>query len=285
MVLNFLSNALIVGSMYALVAIGLTLIYGVGGVFNLAHGVNVAMGAWLTWYLVGKLGLNIGIGILAALLVPGLFSLALYWGLIRRIQHAPIIVMTVTLLIEIIAEFFVRSVVGTQSRTVPQVISGSIEIAGAQLQSNLVLAFVVSWVFVIGLFLFIKRSKFGKGVIATSMSDRGPALVGINQKRVYAGTWLGAGMMAGLAGLFFGSYRSANWLIGQRALLLAFPIVVLGGIGSIRGSVLAAYIIGFVEIGVITFLDPRLSGVFPFLLLIVILLLRPQGLLGRAQEV
>lgn len=285
MVLNFLTNALIVSSMYALVAIGLTLIYSVGGVFNLAHGVNVAIGAWATWYIVGELGFSIWAGIVAAILIPGLFSLALYWGMIRRIQDAPIIIMTVTLLIEIISEFFLRSTVGTQSQTVPQVVPGIINIGGTQLQTNLLLVFVLSWILILAVFLFINRTRFGKALMATSMSERGPALVGINKTRVYAGTWLIAGMLAGLAGLFFGSYRSANWLIGQRALILAFPIVVLGGIGSIRGSVLAAYIIGFVEIGVITFFDPRLSGVLPFLLLITILLLRPQGLLGRAQEV
>ena len=231
------------------------------------------------------MGLSIWIGIGAALVVPALFSLALYWGMIRRIESAPIIIMTVTLLIEIITEYFIRSTVGTQVRTVPQVLSGSITIAGTDIQANYVLAFVLSWVLIAAVFLFINRTKFGKALIATSMSEKGPALVGINKGRIHAVTWLVAGMLAGLAGLFFGSYQGASWLIGQSALFIAFPIVVLGGIGSIKGSVLAAYIIGFLEIGVVTYYDPSLSGVLPFLLLIVILLGRPQGLLGRAQEV
>jgi len=285
MVLSFLSNALIVSSMYALVAIGLTVIYSIGGVFNLAHGVNVAMGAWVTWYFVGELGFSIWVGLAGAVVVPAMFSLALYQGMISHIEDAPIIVMTVTLLIEIIAEFFIRSTVGTQSRTVPQIIPGNMELAGVQLQTNLVLAFAVSWVIILGIFVFINRTKFGRALIATSMNKKGAALAGIDEDRIYMSTWVAAGAIAGLAGLFFGSYRSANWLIGQRALFLAFPIVVLGGIGSIRGSVVAAYIVGFIEIGVINFLDPRLSGVFPFILLIMILLLRPQGLLGRSQEV
>jgi branched-chain amino acid transport system permease protein len=285
MVLNFFANALVVSSMYALVAIGLTLIYSVGGIFNLAHGVNVAVGAWLTWYLVAELGLSIWIGIGAAMIVPALFSLAIYWGMIRRIESAPIIIMTVTLLIEIISEYFIRSAIGTQVRAVPQVLTGSVTIAGTDIQANYVLAFVLSWVLIAAVFLFINRTKFGKALIATSMSEKGPALVGINKGRIHAVTWLVAGMLAGLAGLFFGSYQGASWLIGQSALFIAFPIVVLGGIGSIKGSVLAAYIIGFLEIGVVTYYDPSLSGILPFLLLIAILLGRPQGLLGRAQEV
>lgn len=285
MVLNFLTNAIIVSSMYALVAIGLTLIYSVGGVFNLAHGVNVAIGAWLTWYLVSELGLSIWIGLGGALVVPALFSLALYWGMIKRIEDAPIIVMTVTLLIEIISEYFLRTTVGVQSTTVPQILSGNVRFLGTSVQANLLLAFVLSWVLILALFLFINRSKYGKAITAISMSEKGPALVGINQNRIYAATWLVAGMLAGLAGMFFGSYRGANWLIGQSSLFIAFPIVVLGGIGSIRGSVLAAYIIGFIEIGTITYYDPSMSGLIPFLLLIGILLARPQGLLGRSVEV
>jgi len=285
MVLQFLSNAIIVSSMYALVAIGLTLIYSVGGVFNLAHGVNVALGAWLSWYLVANLGFNIWVGVAVAIAVPALFSLAIYLGLIRHIQDRPIIVMTVTLLIEIIWEYFIRTTVGTQARTVPQIVPGNVNFAGVHLLSNLVLAFVVSWVIIVAVFLFIDRTKFGKAIVATSMSEKGPALVGIKRGRVYAGTWLIAGLLAGIAGLFFGSYRGADWLVGQTALLIAFPIVVLGGIGSIRGSVLAAYIIGFIEIGVITYYDPRMSGVLPFIILIGILLVRPEGLLGRGQEV
>jgi branched-chain amino acid transport system permease protein len=285
MVLNFLANAIIVSSMYALVAIGLTLIYSVGGVFNLAHGVNVAIGAWLTWYLVAELGLSIWIGVAGALIVPALFSLALYWGMIRRIEDAPIIVMTVTLLVEIISEYFLRSTFGVQSTTVPQILSGNVNVLGTSIQANLVLAFVVSWILIIALFLFINRSKFGKALTAISMSQKGPSLVGIDSGRMYAATWLVAGMLAGLAGLFFGSYRGASWLIGQSSLFIAFPIVVLGGIGSIRGSVLAAYIIGFIEIGTITYYDPSMSGLVPFLLLIAILLARPQGLLGRSVEV
>lgn len=285
MVLNFFANALVVSSMYALVAIGLTLIYSVGGIFNLAHGVNVAMGAWLTWYLVSDLGLSIWLGIGAAVVVPALFSLALYWGMIRRIESAPIIIMTVTLLIEIISEYFIRSAIGTQVRAVPQVVGGEIGIAGTEIQTNYVLAFALSWVLIVAVFLFINRTKFGKALTATSMSEKGPALVGIDKGRIHAVTWLVAGMLAGLAGLFFGSYQGASWLIGQSALFIAFPIVVLGGIGSIKGSVIAAYIIGFLEVGVTTYYDPSFSGVLPFLALIIILLGRPQGLLGRSQEV
>lgn len=285
MIHNFLINATIVSSMYALVAIGLTLIYSVGGVFNLAHGVNVAIGAWLTWYLVSELGISIWIGLLAALAVPAAFSLLLYWGMIRRIEDAPIIVMTVTLLIEIISEYFLRTTVGVQTSAVPQILAGNVDVAGVKVQANLLLAFALSWVLILALFLFIDRTKFGKAIVATSMSQKGPALVGINRDRIFAGTWLVAGMLAGLAGMFFGSYRGANWLIGQSSLFIAFPIVVLGGIGSIRGSVLAAYVIGFIEIGTITFYDPSMSGVIPFLLLIAILLARPQGLMGRSTEV
>lgn len=282
---NFLVNAAVLSAIYALIAIGLSLIYGVGGIFNLAHGVSVTLGAYVMFYVVTLLGWNVLVGVVAALLVPGLFSLALYKGLIKTIEDRPTTVMTVTLLIELIAGNVVREVAGSQARVVPLVVSGRTEFLGTTVLYNGIVAFVVSWVVICLLFLFVRHTMTGQAILATSMSRKGTRMVGIDRDRANTYTWVLAGVLAGIGGLFFGSIRTAQPSLGLDALLIAFPVVVLGGIGSIRGSVIAAYIIGLSNVFVLTFVSSRLAGIAPLVIFIVILLVRPKGIFGREVEV
>lgn len=149
------------------------------------------------------------------------------------------------------------------------------------MQNNLLVVFVVSWLLIGGLFAFVNYTKTGKAILATSMSLRGAALVGIESDRINLYTWAIAGLLAGIAGLFLGSYQTANWAMGREPLILSFSIVVLGGLGSIRGSLVAAYVIGFLEVITTSAIDPRLSGLAGLLVLVVVLLVRPEGLFGR----
>lgn len=279
-ILSVTLNAVMLSAMYALVAIGLTLIYGVAGVFNLAHGVTVTLGAYSA-YFVTSAGYSIWLGLLVAIALPALFNVVLYLGLIRRIEEKAMIVMVVTLLLELNSQFLVRTVIGPESRAVPNLVEASTTVMGLTVQNNRIAAFVVSWV-VIGLLLgIIEYTDLGRKIKAVSMSKKGTQLVGIDQRRIYLYTWVIAGVLAGIAGIFFGSLRSASWSIGLDSLLIAFPIVVLGGIGSIRGSIVAAYVLGFINVFMISYVSIRLSGVAPLVVFIAILLVRPQGLFGR----
>lgn len=279
-ILSVTLNAVMLSAMYALVAVGLTLIYGVAGVFNLAHGVTVTLGAY-TAYFVTSAGYSIWLGLLVAIVVPALFNIALYLGLICRIEEKAMIVMVVTLLLELNSQFLVRTVIGPESRAVPNLIEARTTIMGLTVQNNRIAAFVTSWV-VIGILLaIIEYTHLGRKIQAVSMSKKGTQLVGIDQRRIYLYTWVIAGVLGGVAGLFFGSLRSASWSIGLDSLLIAFPIVVLGGIGSIRGSIVAAYILGFINVFMISYVSIRLSGVVPLIVFIAILLVRPEGLFGR----
>ncbi len=113
------------------------------------------------------------------------------------------------------------------------------------------------------------------------MSTRGASLVGIETNRMYLYTWAVAGALAGLAGVFLGSIQTAGWAMGREPLVLSFSIVVLGGIGSIRGSLIGAYIIGFLEVFTVSYVDSSLSGLASLVVLVVILLVKPEGLFGR----
>ncbi|WP_256687187.1 branched-chain amino acid ABC transporter permease [Halococcus qingdaonensis] len=278
-IVTILINGTVISSLYALVAIGFTMIFGVGGTINLAHGGIITVGAFSAYYVTNA-GLGIWAGVLAAMAVPALFSVLLYKGFAER-RDDIIIVMILTLLASIVVEEVVRIVEGSQPKAIPALVSGTTELLGSSVQNNLLVVFVVSWLLIGGLFAFVNYSKTGKAILATSMSPRGAALVGIESDRINLYTWAIAGLLAGIAGLFLGSYQTANWAMGREPLILSFSIVVLGGLGSIRGSLVAAYVIGFLEVITTSAIDPRLSGLAGLVVLVVVLLVRPEGLFGR----
>lgn len=279
-VANILINGLVISSLYALVAIGFTMIFGVGGTINLAHGAVITVGSFAAYYVTNA-GYGVWAGLVAAMVVPALFSVGLYKGLAERRQDDIIAVMILTLLASIIVEQIIRIYEGSQPRAIPSLAPGITEILGNGVQNDLIVTFVLSWVLIGALFAFINYTDTGKAILATSMSPRGASLVGIESGRINLYTWVIAGVLAGLAGFFLGSYQTASWAMGREPLILSFSIVVLGGLGSIRGSLIAAYVIGFLETITISVINPRFTGVAGLVVLVLVLLVRPEGLFGR----
>jgi branched-chain amino acid transport system permease protein len=279
--LNIVVNTAIISALYALVAVGFTLIFGVGGVLNLAHGASITVGAFSAFYAESLLGVGpIGM-VAAAVLGAAAFGALLYLGLIRYVQEEPIMVMILTLVAGVAIEQVVLTVEGAQPKAIPSLVGGTVAVAGSRFQTNLLVVFVLSWIVIGGLFLFVNRTKQGKAILATSMSHKGAALVGIDADRINLSTWVLAGALAGLAGLFLGSFQTASFAMGRTPLVLSFSIVVLGGIGSIRGSLVGAYLIGFLEVLTTSVVDASLQGLTPLLVLVGVLLLKPEGLFGR----
>jgi len=273
-------NAVMISALYALVAIGFTLIFGVGGVLNLAHGASITIGAYAAYYVTSAFGLNVWFGAIGALVVPAAFSALLYAGVIRYVEDDPITVMIMTLVTSIAIEELVKVQFGTQSLAVPSLVSGQFHVLGG-IQVNRVLVFALSWVLIGLLFAVVNYTRTGKAILATSMTAKGAALVGIESDRMYLYTWILAGAFAGLAGLFLASLRTADPVMGRTPLVLSFSIVVLGGIGSIRGSVIGAYIIGFLETFTQSYGSSSLTGLASLVVLVLILLVKPEGLFGR----
>lgn len=282
-VINIALNAAAISALYALVALGFTLIFGVGGVLNLAHGALITVGAVAANEVVREMGLPLPLGVVVGVLAAGAVSGLLYLGAVRFIQGQAVKVILSTVIIGFLGRHIVRIVFGAGTLTLPQLFSGSTSILGDSVQNNMVFVFVSSWVLIVALFALVNYTKLGKAILATSMSDRGAALVGIDSTRINTYTWVFAGMFAGFAGVLLTSFRSGGWRMGLDPMVLSFAIVILGGLGSIRGSVLGAYIIGTVETVTVSVVDARLTGVVPLLILIAVLVVRPQGLFGRAE--
>ncbi|NGM70415.1 branched-chain amino acid ABC transporter permease [Natronolimnobius sp. AArcel1] len=273
------ANTLVLGSLYALIAMGFTLIFGVAGQANLAHGGTITIGAFTAWYVAG-LGGGVWLGLAAATITGALFHIVLYRVFVRHIEN-PVNVLILTLLAWFVIEYGFLAAIGSEPRSVPSLLGGTTSIAGVSFLYNNLLIFGLSWVFIGALFGFVNYTKTGQAIIATSMNERGAALVGIKTDDITLLTWALAGFLAGSAGVLYGSFRAASWDMGMTPLVLAFAIVILGGIGSIRGSVIAAYIIGFLEVFTISAVSPRLSGMTALLVIIIVLLVKPTGLYGR----
>lgn len=279
-VASLLAAWLLISALYALVAIGFTMIFGVGGVLNLAHGGILTIGAFAAYGVTFYDG-PIALGLLAGVVASGLAGAVLYLALVRGFDDEPIVVLILTLLVAVIIEEAISTFIGSQQRVLRLLVEGNVEVLGTSIQLNRLVMFAVSWVVIAGVFVFVNHTDRGRAVLATSMSDRGAAVVGIDADRVQLWTWVIAGALAGLAGIFLAMHELASYSMGREPLVLSFAIVVLGGLGSIKGSVIAAYLIGFVEVSTVYVISPRLTGLASFLILVAVLLTKPEGLFGR----
>lgn len=273
---------LTLGSLYALMAIGLTLIFSIGGIANLAHGGFLVLGAY-TFYVLSNGGFPKVLSFLVALIVVAGFSIFLYRVFIDPVMHEPLTAINVALIIAIILEEFAGIFVSHQPLSIPALIAGTVDVAGISLPANRILAFVISWLLVGGVWYFVTRTITGQAILATSMDSKGAAITGMNVDRLEMIVWGLAGLLAACAGYFVGSFQVISPEMGLEPLIISLVIVVLGGLGSITGSLIAAYFIAIIETAVALGFDPRAQGLISLIILVFVMLFRPDGLMGKRE--
>jgi branched-chain amino acid transport system permease protein len=284
--LNVIINATTISALYALVAIGFTLIFGVGGVLNFAHGALITVGAFGT-YIASNQGLPVvgvvhpAVGMLFGTAIAAALGGLMYKGAIQYIEDQPVTLSILTFVFGFALAHAFRIFVSSGTVTVGQVISGRTNILGQDTQNISLVIFVLSWAIIISVFYFVNETKTGQAILATSMTKKGAALVGVKSKQVNLYVWVMAAAFAGLAGTLLVMKQGGSWNMGTSPLILAFSIVILGGLGSIRGSVVGAYVIGFMETFTTSFISTKLTGLASLVLLIAFLLAKPEGLFGR----
>jgi len=279
--------ATFLSALYAIIAIGFTLIFGVGGILNFAHGAFItvgAFGAFLVTNSSGLLELPIWAGLLVGTLAGAGIAALTYVGVIRWVRTRPVTVLILTFVIGFFLIYAIR-ILSVQLLGVNDPLNIPVEpVIGSSDTMNNVFIFATSWLFIGLLIFFVNYTRTGQAIIAVSQSDKGAALVGINAERINLITWTVAGAFAGYAGvLLAGAFGNGSWLMSIQPpapLILSFAIVILGGLGSIKGSVVGAYIIGFVETFTVN-IEPQLAGISSLALLLLFLLVKPEGLFGR----
>jgi len=276
---TILVTGAMVSSVYVLIAIGFSLIYGVRGVINLAHGAFIMLGAFA--YLLAS-GVIPGLAAFPiAVLFVGLFAVVLYLGLVRYIEHDVVITFLATVVVALIIQQLLTLEFSLAPRSLDPIVSGGIAVASTRIRYYQIIAFVLSWIALGLLYLFVRRTTLGRNILATSMTEKGAKLTGTNVLYVNVATWFVAGAFAGFAGVFIGTLQSTSPTMWIDPLGLAFIIVTIGGVGSIKGSIIAAYLIGYLETLTVNFIGAEWRGMFALLLLVAIIIVKPEGLFGR----
>ena len=216
-----------------------------------------------------------------ALGVAFAFATLFTTGLVRYIQQSSVVTMIVTLALALVLEELVRVLFGESGGILPPLLPGNTLLRGVKLGNTPILAFGISGLIIGRLWFFVRRTRLGKAILATAQDRIGAALVGIDAEQVYLITWTISGALAGVAGVFFASSLAVLPTMWRDPLVIAFAIVILGGLGNIQGSLIAAYLVGFLETLTVYVLSPAWRGLPSLILLVLILILRPSGLFGR----
>jgi len=274
-------HALLISGLYALVAAGFTMVYSVGRLLNLAYGTYIMITAYTYWVVTQQLGLPTGVGFIISILVGVGLALATYRGIVRRFLTDPTAVFVSTLILAIVLQSVMVLMIGDLPRNILPVITGTILVAGITVSKNVLMAMILSWVAIGSLLVFVTRTHIGRAIRATSMDMEGALISGVNPETMRLITWVWSGALAGVAGVFFGSFTHLTPYMWVFPLVISFAIVIVGGVGSIPGALLAAYIIGFAETTTTMMIDERLRGAVAFAVMIAIIVLRPRGFFGR----
>jgi len=285
--LQILIDGFAVSALYGLGAVGFTLMFGVSGVLNLAHGGIMLVSAVVAWLVADRFGAYGGA--LAGLLAGIATAFATYGLIVRPIQQSrsipaeekEIFVLTGTLLWGIMIQEAVAYFTTTSPHTVRPLIAGVTVIAGVRTPTNEILTAVLCWAAIGLLWLLVNRTRAGKALLAASINPRGLTLLGFELQRIYLLVWAIYGVLAGTAGVLLGAFLGVSSENAGTLTASAFSIVVLGGLGSVTGSLVAAYAVGYLETMTAYLISPSFRTIPALLLLVVVVYLRPQGLLGR----
>jgi branched-chain amino acid transport system permease protein len=294
-------NGLVLGSVYALVALGYTMVYGILGLINFAHGEVVMVGALVSLSVVELLtGANLGVPVLAVGLIALLAAISVCMGLgfsiervaYRPLRRAPRLAPLITAIgVSILLQTVAMLIWGRRYHTVPALIPPTRHtLAGATITNVQILIIVVSSLIMAGLMGLVHFTRLGRAMRATAENPVVAGLMGVNINRIISATFVIGSALAAIAGVLVSSnYGIAHYYMGFVLGLKAFTAAVLGGIGNLPGAMVGGLLLGLIEslgagyVGDLTggFLGSHYQDVFAFLVLIMVLVFRPTGLLGE----
>ena len=282
--LQQLINGLALGSVYALLALGYTMVYGIIQLINFAHGEIYMIGAFAGFYSASTLKLPLIPTLLVAMAVSALAGIIIEKIAYKPLRNSPRIALLITAIgVSLFLQNAMRLLVGSNPKPFPDLINaGSINIGSIQIDVKTILMFVTSAVLVILLQFIVYKTKIGKAMRASSQDMEAASLMGINVNNTISFTFALGSALAGIAGVLVAiSYPSITPYMGAMPGLKAFVAAVLGGIGSIPGALVGGIAIGLLETFSKAYISTNFSDAIVFAMLIIILLIKPAGLLGK----
>lgn len=279
---NQLINGISIGSVYALVALGYTMVYGIVKLINFAHGDIIMLGSYFILIFTKSMGMPFWLSVIASMLFCAIFGVLIEKVAYKPLRKAPRISALITAIgVSILLQNIVI-LIKPDPLPFPNALAGSVRFLGTDIGYVNIITIIVSFALMIILTLFIKYTKAGKSMRAVSEDEGASTLMGINVNNTIALTFaIGSALAAVGGGLYGVSYKLIEPTIGSVFGLKAFIAAVIGGIGTIPGAVIGGLIMGIVETFTKAYISTNLTDVIVFAVLILILLVKPSGLLGK----
>jgi branched-chain amino acid transport system permease protein len=279
-----LLNGVVLAGNYALIALGITLIFSIMNILNFAHGQMFMLGGFVVYYLYGLFGVNYFVSLIAVVVVLGAIGWCFETFFFRRMrktatreENSMLLAVGTALLLENIA----LSGFGEKQRGVPPVVTGVFRIGDAFLPAGRLLVMVLAIFLIVGLLLFVQYTKLGRAMRALAQDREVTYLMGVNADRVAALGFAVGAALAGLAGGLLVTVFGVNSGVGNVYSIKAFIMIMIGGAGVVPGAILGGVVLGFAEAIGYAVLPGSITYLLIFVGLIVFLLFRPQGLMGK----
>ncbi len=285
-----LLNALTLGSVYALFALGFTLVFGVLAVINLSHGALFMVGSYVALALVTRFNLPLWLAMVGAMLVCGTLGMLIDMRILKplRLRNAPhLIPMIATIGVSIMLTTTAQGLFGAEAMRFPEetLPAGEYIIGSVHVRALEIAIVLVSFILMAVMFTILKRSQLGRALRAISESPKAAWLLGIPVERLFHATSFVAAALGGIAGVLIAlDFNAITPGMGQPMLHKGIAVIILGGMGDIRGALIGGLFLGFAEVISKAYLSSQMGDAAAFGLLFLILLVRPSGLFGRQLE-
>ncbi len=284
-----LLGGLVLGSLYALMATGLALVWTTLGIFDFAHGTFIAVGAYLAWQVGSADASGGGYALGALVSIVGMFfvGVLVYLALIRPFERSPDVVVKsviTTLAGATILENGINLVWGPRNKQLGALLPGDVTVLGVVFSRNEACVVVLALLILTALGLFLQRSRTGRAMRAVAQNREAAQLMGIDVVWLYAAAFGLSAALASLAGIFIGSIRFMTPVMGADPLMKALIVVIFGGIARFSGPILAAFIVGLLEAVTTYAVGLYWSPTVLFAIMILVLILKPEGLFGRHRK-
>ncbi|MHB8917163.1 MAG: branched-chain amino acid ABC transporter permease [Desulfocucumaceae bacterium] len=281
MIIDLLIFGVIWASIYTLIALGFSLIFGVARVMNLAHGAFFMVASYMVFFLATNRGLNMIWAIIAAIVITILLALLSYRILIRPMKESLTRILMVTMGLAMFLEQVMLHWFGPDPRYVPTTIPGSVSVLGVRVTNQQFLAIMVSIFLIIAMWYLLTKTKAGRIIRAVAADREMATLIGIDEEKTYYACMGLSALLAAVAGVLVAPFLTVTPTMGWSPILAAFTIVVLGGMGSVWGTVLGALIVAYAEVITAYAISPQLKEAVTFSIMILALIFRPHGLFGK----
>jgi branched-chain amino acid transport system permease protein len=269
------------GSLYSLIAVGFTLIFGVAGIINLSHGSFYMLGAYLAYTFMTVLKINVPLSaVMAVAATAGIGMMIDRFG-IRPMRERHVYVLIITLAFALFFQELMYGIYGPYGKAVQSFINGEMILGGVHVSYQKVFTFCVSSASVVLLWFFIKKTKTGKSISAVAQNRDAAVFMGIQYERVYLMTAGISAALAAVAGVFISPILEAVPTMWAFPLFKAFAIVVIGGLGSLEGAVIAGMLLGYSETSVSILISANYPDMVYLIAIILVLVLRPTGLMSK----